>query len=322
MEKRRKVKNKYLILLLLLLFIIIFIAAIILDNRKEKSYIIPDFTYKGVDYKKKDNIDLLFFAGIDTFERELSDSYRNNYSADTTIMFVLDNTSKTITPIHINSEIICEYDLLGEGGKIVGKEKGPIYTSHTYGTGAIDSLINTKNTVRELLTRISVDYSFSLTMKAIPIVNDALNYVDVYIEDDFSEVDPTLIQNEVNALKGMQSLIFISEILNTSDETNISRMHRQNVYFDALFKKVKEKKEKDENFIADTYKTIDKYIVSNADMYRFVDLANVFIDYELLDSVFIEGDPQTLEDGSVTYIPNEEDIVDICIKYFYDRLVQ
>ena len=319
--KKDKKKRVFIVLLLLLLFICIFVVAMLLDKKDEdNTYVLPDFVYEDIGYNKKDNIDLIFFAGLDTFDRYVKEPYRNEYAADTIIVFVLDNKAKTITPIHINSEMMCEYDLLGVGGKIVDSAYGEAYLAHTYGNGEFDSLVNVKNTISDILTGISFEYYFSSSMNAVPIVNDALNYIDVYVEEDFSDIDPSIKQNEVNTLKGEQSLAFIRSRIRSGDASNISRMKRQEIYFNSLFKKAKILSEKDDDIIADTINSINKYLVLNVDIYTLVDLTNTFIEYDLKDSVLIKGDVQEKEDGTIIYVPNEKDIVKICIEYFYDEI--
>lgn len=318
--RENKKKKTLIVLILIILFISIFVVALLLDKKDEdNSYVIPDFVYEDKEYNKKENIDLIFFAGLDTFDRYVKEPYRNEYAADTIIVFVLDNEAKTITPIHINSEIMCDYDLLGVGGQIVDSAYGEAFMAHTYGNGKLDSLVNVKNTVSDLLTGISFEYYYSVSMNAVPIVNDALGYIDVHVEDDFSSIDPSIKQNEVNTLKGEQSLVFIrSRVLN--DGSNISRMNRQNVYFNALFAKAKALSENDKDLIADTINSINKYLVSNVDIYTLIDLTNTFIEYDLQDSIMIKGDVQENEDGTIAYVPNEKEIVETCIEYFYDEI--
>lgn len=319
--KKDKKRRLLIILLIIFLLICIFVVAILFDkNGEDDTYVLPDFVYEGIEYNKKDNIDLIFFAGLDTFDRYVKEPYRNEYAADSIIVFVLDNKAKTITPIHINSEMMCKFDLLGVGGRIVDSTYGEAYLAHTYGNGELDSLVNVKNTISDILTGISFEYYFSSSMNAVPIVNDALNYIDVYVEEDFSNVDPSLKQNEVNTLKGDQSLTFIRSKISIDDETNISRMNRQEIYFNALFKKAKKLSENDDDIIADTINSINKYLVSNVDIYTLIDLTNTFIEYDLKDSVLIKGDVQEKEDGTIIYVPNEKDIVKICIEYFYDEI--
>lgn len=321
-NENKSSKKKLLILLLLLLFLIIFGIALFLDLKKEKSYIIPDFTYEGIDYKKKDNIDLLFFAGIDSFDRNIYEkgSYQNGYSADAIIIFVLDKANKTITPIHINSELLCDYDLSSTNGKDVGDIYAQVNYSHAFGSGGIDSLINVKDTVRKFMTGISIEYYLSTTMGAIPDVNDLFNYVTVYVEDDFSAVDPSIKQNEYNTLVGKQCLTFITSKVGVGDSTNISRMNRQKTYSDALFNKIKNQAKDNPDLIADTYESVDKYICSNSDIYTLTDLTNEFIDYDLQEPVMIKGDYVEQADGENCYVLNENEIIPICIKYFYNKI--
>lgn len=321
-NENKSSKKKLLILLLLLLFLIIFGIALYMDLKKEKSYIIPDFTYEGIDYKKKDNIDLLFFAGIDSFDRNVFEkgSYQNDYAADTIILFVLDKNAETITPIHINSELMCDYDISSSYGKEVGEVYGQANYAHAYGSGGIDSLINVKDTVRGFMTGVSIEYYLSTTMDSIPEVNDAFNYVKVYVEDDFSSIDSSIKQHEVNTLVGQQSLTFIRSKIGVGDGTNVSRMNRQKVYFDALFNKVKEKSKENPDLIADTYESVIEYICSNSDIYELTNLTNEFIEYDLQDPVMIKGDLKENEDGTTCYIPNEKDIIPVCIEYFYNRI--
>lgn len=321
MKREEKNKKLMLILLALLLLISFLVISVIKDNRNSnQEYSIADFSYKGKDYNKKEDIELLLFAGLDTYDRYVKDPYKNEYSADCLVLFVLDNKNKTILPIQINKDTMCSYSMFGNGGRIVDEVYGQIHLAHTYGSGSLDSLVNVKKAVSEIFTGILIDDYFSMSMDAVPIINDSVNGVDIYVSENFASVDPTIVQNKVNHLTGYHALTYVKTKDGVDNSSNISRMTRQSIYFNAIFAKAKKLIETDNKLVANTFNSINEYIAVNTDIYGLIDLTNTFLGYELLDTKYLEGEEKIKENGETEFIVDQEKVIDFCINNLYDEV--
>lgn len=168
--------------------------------RYKDTEILEYYSYNGQNYVQDDNKQVLLCVGLDSYDNSLVDSYRNDELADCIVLLVLDKTDKTVLPIQINRDTMTSFHVLGIGGRITNDEVGQIALSHSYGTGGIDSLVNVKDAVSKLMCDVDIDFYMSLTMDAVAKINDKAGGVTVMVEDDFSSIDPTIIQGQENTL--------------------------------------------------------------------------------------------------------------------------
>ena len=290
------------------------------DNGEGESYYQCDYIYNDEQYNEKENLKLILFVGLDSYDNEIVDSYRNSELADCDVLLVLNEDDKTILPIQINRDTMCDYNILAIGGRIAGVENGQLALSHSYGSGDIASLVNTKDAISNILTGINIDYYASLPMEAVGKVNDLAGGITVYVEDDFSMVDPSIPQGVDYTLHGNQALTFVRARNGVDDNTNLSRMNRQRVYLRALFEKSKELVSEDPNFVASTMNSIGGYLIANTDIYGLSDLANTLLKYELLDAVQLKGEAKVGSEGYMEYHLNPSEVEKFCIDTFYTKV--
>ena len=315
-----KNKQKGIVVLIILLFL--FIGGIFAVSYFEKQSSKEDgsflyYEYKNEQYVLNDDLSYILFVGLDSYDNSYVDSYRNDEMADCNVLLVLNSKDKTILPIQINRDTMCDYNILSIGGRIAGVENGQLALSHSYGSGDISSLINVKDAVSNMLTGIYIDYYASLPMDAVGKVNDLAGGVTVFVEDDFSMVDPTIIQGTNFTLKGDQALTFVRARKNVDDNTNLSRMNRQKVYLRALYDKSKMLVNEDSDFVTRTLNAVNKYLIANTDIYGLSDLANTLLKYELLEAVQLKGDAVVGKEGYMEYHLDSDYVEEFCINNFY-----
>lgn len=248
------------------------------------------YNYNGKQYVENDKLQLILCVGLDSYDNEIKDSYMNDELADCIVLLVLDKDNKTILPIQINRDTMCNFYALGIGGRIANETYGQIALSHSYGTGDIDSLVNVKDAVSKLLGNINIDYYMSLTMNAVGKINDSVGGVKVLVEDDFSSIDETLIQSQEVLLLGDHALTFVRTRNGLDDPSNLNRLNRQRVYLRSLYETCKSKVLNDSNFVFNSLNSVNEYIIANTNIYGLSDIANTLLDYQLLDAVQLKGE--------------------------------
>lgn len=266
-------------------------------------------------YTQRNNLKTLLLVGLDSMENEIDeDSNENNMLADFIVLFVLNTDDDTITPIQINRDTMCEIQILGIGGKIAGKETAQIALSHAYGSGELDSLVNVKDAVRELMYNIKIDYYVSLPMESAIKVNDLLGGVKVLVEDDFKGVDDTLKEGKEVTLKGEHALNFVRSRSGMSEPTNLNRMNRQITYLESAFETYKESKIK--NVSKEILTEIADEIISNTNGTELQKIMDKVKDYELDEFITLVGE-NVKGDEYMEYYVDEEELKKTCIKVFY-----
>lgn len=272
--------------------------------------------YRGRRYALKEGITTLLVMGLDTFDNEGSDAYRNNKQADFLTLLVMDNHEKTCKAIHLNRDTMAEIEMLdATGEKVVGTTMAQLALAHTYGDGREESCLNTVRAVENLLG-IDILYYVSVSMDAVPQYNDLLGGVPVEIMDDFTSIDPTMVQGETVTLTGDQALTYVRSRKGLDDPSNQQRMKRQKQYIQALLKATAQQVEADESFMLSAVQKLNPYWISNRDD---VELARMASQYRVNDPVAFYTLEGTSEMGEqyLEFYPDEESILEVVIDCFY-----
>ena len=283
---------------------------------EEEALILSYYEHNGQYYKQNNDIELILCVGLDSEEYSIYDSYRNNELADCIVLLAYNKTNNTVLPIQINRDTMCDYHVLGIGGKITNDTFGQIALSHSYGSGDMQSLVNVKDAVSNLMCNIKIDYYISLTMNAVAKVNDKAGGVKVYVEDDFSSIDSTLTQNKEVTLYGDHALTFVRARQGLDDSSNINRLKRQRVYLRSLYDTCKQKVETDNSFISNCLESVSEYLIANTNIYGLSDIGNDILNAELLESVQLEGKASINNEYAEFYV-DEDVLEEFCINTFY-----
>lgn len=327
-SRRILYRNLIILIVVIVLAICGFIGINLIEKAKTKKIVeqvkkdaekLNYYIYNGDNYKQKDNIQVILCVGLDSYDNKIDDSYRNYELADCIVLLALDKTNKTVLPIQINRDTMTSFHVLGIGGRITNDSYGQIALSHSYGSGDIDSLVNVKDAVSSLMCDVKIDYYMSLTMDAVAKLNDKAGGVKVLVEDDFSEIDPSLVQGEEILLKGEHALNFVRSRSGLSDPTNINRLNRQKVYLRSLYDTCKQKVETDQDFVRNCLNSVTEYIIANTNIYGLSDIGNTLLDYELLEAIQLKGEPVRGNEYMEFHV-DDTSLKELCINTFYKKI--
>lgn len=327
--RRNLLKNLIILLIAIAVVIAGFVIVELVTNAKAKPKYeqvrvdeldaLDYLEYNGNIYEQNPNLQFILCVGLDSYSNNTQDSYKNDELADCIVLLALDKNNKTVLPIQINRDTMTNFHVLGIGGRITNDTFGQIALSHTYGSGDIDSLVNVKDAVSELMCGVKIDYYMSLTMDAVGMINDKAGGVTVLVEDDFSGVDDTLIQGQEVTLFGDHALTFVRSRSGLNDSTNLNRLNRQKVYLRALYDTCKKKVETDQDFVSNSLNSITEYIIANTNIYGLSDIGNTLLDYKLLDAVQLKGEAKK-GDTYMEFYPDETSLKEFCINTFYKEV--
>lgn len=270
--------------------------------------------YDGKEYIKKKNIETLLVMGLDKYEGEESaDSYNNNLQSDFLMLFVFDHNNLTYSALHINRDTMADIDVLGVGNTKVNTVNKQLALAHTYGDGGSGSCRNVLNAVSRLLNNTEIEHYLSVTMDAVPYINDKVGGVEVMVMDDFTGIDDTLVQGESVLLKGEHALTYVRTRYGMDDSTNSTRMVRQRQYLEALFAKAKAAVTEDEELIIEVAENLSDHIVTDYDL---IEILTNLSDYEFKTIYSIEGD-NILGENHIEFYPYEDSIESAIMQLFY-----
>ncbi len=273
-------------------------------------------TYNGQEYVLRDDIETLLVLGLDTFENADSDSYRNDKQADFLMLLVMDKQDNSCKAIQINRDTMAQLDVLGVAGDKVGTTTGQLALAHTYGNGREVSCRNTATAVSNLLG-VDIRHFVSVSMSAVPLYNDLVGGVTLEIADDFTSVDPTMVQGTQVTLTGQQALLYVRSRYGLDDPTNNQRMVRQKQYLHAVMEATEQRIQEDKSFVTTAIREMDTYWVSDCPATQLEDMMTRYTTSHPETIYTIEGTTQ-LGEEFLEFYPDADSVKQIVIACFYE----
>ncbi len=293
-------------------------------NQEQVLFAAPDdgiLRYEGKRYARKDQLETVLVLGLDKFDRpEDYEGYVNDQQADFLALLILDKAEKTCDVLYLNRDTMTTIRRLGVGGDEAGTFTGQLALAHTYGSGGSDSCLNAVKAVSGLLGGVRIHHYITLTMDAVGIVNDAVGGVTVEIMDDFTHIDPAMIQGQTVTLQGDQALTYVRARSNMADASNLRRMERQQQYMDALYRSVMEKQQTDGEFLARTLLKISDSFMSDCTVNQLDELADLLLECEMGTVTSLEGEAVAGE-RHVEFYPDADALKRTVIRLFYEEAI-
>lgn len=328
MGKKRNDKRKLMrgLAVALLAVFLLTGAFLLLELWEKRQSIFPEqktentvYEYNGVEYVKNEDVESFLILGLDKFEDAINnDSYNNDQRADFLMLLVFDNGEKKFTAVHLNRDTMVNMNVLGVAGQKIGTVNKQLALAHTYGNGRDVSCRNTADAVSELLNGVKVNHYLSITMDAVPILNDLLGGVEVTVLDDFSGIDDTLIKGETVTLHGDHALTYVRERYGLEDSSNSTRMVRQRQYMTAVYDKAMLEIENDDNFVIEASSKLADYIVSDRSVNQLQEIAKKLSQYKFTEIETLEGE-SVVKDGLMEFRPDADSIDKIVFELFYKK---
>lgn len=239
--------------------------------------------------KRKENLETILVLGLDKNEYpDDSRAYINDMQSDFNLVLVLDKDTNVCTPLLLNRDTMTEIIRLGVFGDEAGTFTGQLALAHTYGSGGSDSCINAKKVMSKFLG-VPIDHYMSFTMDAVPAVNDAVGGVTVTVLDEFQDSD-TLVKGETVKLMGQESLNYVRGRHGSGDQTNISRMKRQEQYMSALIERLIAAAKEDPDLLTKVTLSLGDAFQSDYTVNQLQKLADRLMEAKIEDFVTIEGE--------------------------------
>ena len=237
------------------------------------------------------DLETILVMGLDKNERsEMLEGYVNKTQSDFLLLLVIDRENRSINSLQINRDTMTEITRLGVFGGSAGKYTAQIALAHAYGSGGSDSDLNAVKAVSNFLGGVKIDHYMTFTMDSVALVNDMVGGVTVFIEDDFSEMDPSLVQGQEITLKGEQALHFVRGRSNVADGTNLNRMARQRQYMMGLYEKIMAAAAQDEAFPEKLVKKLADAFDTDLSVYQLDSLFDTLLECKMGEMLTIEGE--------------------------------
>ncbi|MCF0258660.1 MAG: LCP family protein [Erysipelotrichaceae bacterium] len=279
-----------------------------------------NLVYEGVEYTPKKRVETTLIMGIDVYSDELSvqqDSDAGVTRCDFLAMLVTDKNTGESRLIHLNRDMMADVDLLGSRNEILDTQKMQLCLAHAYGTDERASARNTMHAVSRLFANAKIDHFITLTMDAVPALNDAVGGVPVLVEEDFSQIDPSLVKGETVTLKGEQALNYVRGRQNVDNGTNEQRMARQRKYMASLFSTLSSALENGKVSITSLLTDVNPYMTSDMSVTKLNEMFKTVMENPKSEIEVIEGQAQMGKEF-VEFHPDEKALMEKTISLFYE----
>ena len=271
--------------------------------------------YESVRYIPNDAVESLLILGIDK-KADGTEKRQNSEQADFLAVVVMNREEESYTILYLNRDTMTEIPETDAFGEIYGHRMGQLALAHTYGKEEKVRCRNTVNTVENLLYGIDIDHYLSMTMDAIPILNDSVGGVTVSLMDDFTDLDETYVKDAVVTLWGEQALTYVQARGELKDNTNLHRMERQKQYISALLDKLGSY---DSEYMTDAMMKVTEYLVSDCTIDQLSKRMERMGNYTCEGTVSLEGEAVRGTDY-MEYHMDEQAAQALVVKLFYKPL--
>ncbi len=318
-------KAAYLLIPLILAMVALFLLSVvkILETALLPKVNVPEQTFTrtivrdGISYYPRQDIHVVLLTGTDgDGELQSSGSYNNKASADMVALLVFDEAVEEFYVLSLNRDTMMDIPVLGLNGRQAGTVYAQLATSHNYGTGLADSCENTRKAVSDFFYGLTIDHYFCMNMEGIGILNDSVGGVEVYIEEDFSQVDPSLKQGQTIVLNGDQAYSFVRSRAGVGSQLNISRMERQKQYMEAFVVSLKDALTTDALFFNGLWEDISKYAQTDCSAVVLNRLASDYGHYRFAGSVTLEGE-SILGEKYYEFYADRDSLDELILRLFY-----
>lgn len=277
-------------------------------------------TYKNETYVKKGNLETYLIAGIDAPGKvEKVTEYDGTGQCDVLAVIVRDRSTDQCKLLSIDRNTITAVKSLDNDGTYLDTTDIQISLAHAMGFDQQVRAENTVDAVSHLLGDQTIDGYAMVNMGAMQVVNDMVGGVTVTIEDDFSDVDPSMKKGETVTLMGEQAEKYVRSRKEISDGSNQNRMSRQSTFEEAFKPAFRNKCAENSKFPLEVYHAMEDYMTTNISAKKFCRLAILMSDENQDEKVAISGTYGLDEDGWQTFTPDADSLQEAILELFYKK---
>lgn len=191
--------------------------------------------YNGKIYRYNDSLSSMLVVGVDREELGSTEGVlASGGQADAIYLFVLDESSKRVSIIPIDRNTMTEIENFDASGDSIGFSRTHIAYSYAYGDGKDESCKLVCQAVSDLLYGVPIHAYFSISLSAIPDINDAVGGVTVSLTEDMKHIGERFVKGARVTLLGEEATLFLRSRMSVGDGSNTSRIERQKRYVQAF----------------------------------------------------------------------------------------
>ena len=202
---------------------------------------VENINFNGKNYRYRDGLINILCMGIDKEEQmALRNDVGNSVGqADAIFLVSIDVEKKEIRALAIPRDTMVTLQMYDDAGSYIGSGMGQITLQYAYGDGMEKSAQLMVSQVSQLLYNIPINGYAAINVRSLWSLNDAIGGVDMYMEEDYTLLNPAFEKGKVVHLTAKLLENYIRERDSDMPGTAYTRIHRLKQYMLAYFAKAK-----------------------------------------------------------------------------------
>lgn len=278
--------------------------------------------YNNKEYVYRDGLINLLCLGIDKEEQmSLRNDVDNSMGqADAIFLVSIDTKRKVVCTLAIPRDTMVALQMYDASGAYLGSRMGQLTLQYAYGDGMAKSAGLMVNQVAGILQGIPINAYAAINVHSLWILNSAVGGVDMYMDEDYTMLNPVFIEGTTVHLSGNLLENYIRERDCDFAGTAYTRMYRLKKYMFAYYEKAKSVLRQD---IALPFRILDEMqadMETNLTMKEITYLLTEVLDCRLTDESFyiLPGEQVMGEEYEEFYI-DENEVEKLLIELFYEE---
>lgn len=272
-------------------------------------------------YAPREDLETILVLGLDRSEQDGISTTGDYAQSDLLLLLELDRMAGTYKVIHLNRDTMAEIQDFDDYGRPKGSYTAQLALAYAHaqaytGNDKIASWA-AMDAVSGLLYGVEIDHYISLTMDGVIALNDLVGGVEVEIRDDFSAVDPTLVQGERVTLMGRHALNYVRARWYVGDSTNLERMERQQTYLLALLDKVSAMAGEDSDAMMSALMEVNEHMDSDYTAEQLTELLETMAGFRMERASALAVEAVEV-DNMVEFRVDEEALRRLVVEDFYE----
>lgn len=259
--------------------------------------------YDGKRYRLNDSIVTLCFIGYDDTADE-ADAIKGGQS-DTIMVLALDTLSGRARAISIPRDSMVTVDTYN-GDSYGGQATEQICLQYSYGSSATRSSELVVNTVSRLLYNIPITYYFTLNIRGVADLNDAVGGVTITASRTVPESN--VVEGQEITLMGEDARQYVQyrDYLGAVD-SSLDRQERQKQYLQAFAARIIEIAKSDPAKLMDLYSEAGEYTCTNLGVEEYSYLVDTMLEHGFsgLETTSLSGEMQQGETFAEFYLDKD-----------------
>lgn len=323
-EKKKMSRGTKILLIvvcvLVALAVLLVAAALILTNIGRQALtdetgmeLSQTISYKGKQYQYNDEITSILLMGVDSYEKEDTDSYGGSNQSDVNVLAVIDPKNEKLTLLAISRDTMCKIDVLDSNGEFSGTADAQLALAYSFGDGGDKSCELTSTAVSRLFYGLHIPAYASIYMNGISDLVDIVGGVTVTPSDSFNG----FTAGKQVDLRGGLTEKYIRFREHTVEGNN-QRMQRQNQVLMALVYKALHCAKDDPTSILDIYGGVQDNVTTNVNTAMMVYLARQAVKLNFDGQIHtVPGHSEMGEQNHAVFVIDEEAFYEQILDIFY-----